>query len=90
MYESHKTTDMSYAQPGSFLIHITGFVTRMTLDEQELFILPGHMGSPPVCIEVRCFSILFFLCIVLYIIICPFSSSGRHCIVSRYIAESWR
>jgi hypothetical protein len=67
--ESHKTKDMSYSQPGSFLIHITGCVTGLTLDEQELFILPEHMGSPTAYIEVRCFSILFFcvlFCISLF------------------------
>ena len=65
---------------------ITGFVTRLTrrvsLVEQELLTLPGHLSSPPVssgvrvtrslvlcvCIVDRCF-VLFLLAIVLSVLL---------------------
>ena len=56
IYVSQMTTDMfhwSQTLPGPFLIHdITGFVTiltrQMSLVEQELLTIPGHLSSPPV------------------------------------------
>ena len=43
------------ALPGPFLIHdfVIGFVTRVTLVEQELLALPEHLSSPPAFSIVR-------------------------------------
>jgi hypothetical protein len=47
---------------------ITGFATRVTrrvpLAEQDLFTLPEHLGSPPVCSGARVFRSL-----VLYVLV---------------------
>ena len=71
---SHSTVvNTSRSFPRSWLI--TGIVTRLTrrvsLVEQELLILPEHLGSPPVFSGVR-----VTRSIVLYCIVCPSSIYG--------------
>ena len=76
-------TNTSRSFPRSWLI--TGFVTRLTrrvsLVEQELFTLPKHLSSPPICSGVRVTrSLIVYACFVdRYLSFCTFSLG--HCFV---------
>ena len=82
----------SRSSPRSWLI--TGFVTRLTrhvsLVEPELFTLPEHLNSPPVCSGVRVTrSIVLYVCFVnRCLFFCTFSFG--HCVVcSSSIYRFW-